>query len=194
MMMKLIEGALILSLLGIGTGKQTYIPCGQPTGCYCTAPILHQIQCTNITVFPIFEDVIKPGVVSIVFHQSQIVGLPPFPQDSWIKLQQLAFIDTPSMPCSAIAELKRPGLRILSECIAKEEECPAQDCPKCPKQVVCPETRERTIFLTAILIFVILLVSWLGLVVYFLYFYKRECWTAPRTAMTDEEATRQTWV
>jgi len=190
---------LVLSLLGIGAGKQTFGPCGLPAGCYCTAPILHQIQCRNVTVFPFFEDDIKPGVVSIVFHQSKIVGLNPFPEDPWHSLQELAFIDTPSMPCSAIAELKRPGLRILSECIATEKKCPTKDCPECPSQDDddCPECKERTIFLAAILVFVILVGAWLGLIIYFLYFQnRRRCWTLPHISSSsgDEETTRQTWV
>jgi hypothetical protein len=63
------------------------------------------------------EDFVKPGVLSITIKDSKIVGLAPFKKKQWDRLIHLNFIDTPLLSCDAIAELKRPGLRILSECV-----------------------------------------------------------------------------
>ncbi len=168
----------VLSLLGMTAGKQSWEPCGLPGGCYCSVPVLNQIQClTDVKVLPFFNDTIKPGVTSITFHGSQIVGLAPFLKDQWDRLKHLNFIDTPLIPCKAIAKLQRPGLRILSECVTPDTQCPPPS--------TCPDSKERTIFLSAILVFVILLGWWLGIIVYYLYFHKR---TVPR------ESTRETWL
>ena len=56
-------------------------------------------------------------MLSIVFHGSKIVGIPPFKKAEWDRLKHLTFIETDLLSCDAIAELQRPGLRILSECL-----------------------------------------------------------------------------
>lgn len=132
----MISNILFLSLLGITIGGGGYEPCGVPAGCYCSTPVLSQIQCLrNVTVFPVFEDIIKPGVLSIVFHGSKIAGLPPFEKAEWDRLKHLSFVDTELMSCDAIAELKRPGLRIFSECVSKNNctECIPEEKNNCNK-------------------------------------------------------------
>ena len=116
-----------MSLLGIMVGG--YDPCGEPAGCYCSTPVLNQIQCTGeISEFPVFDDVIKPGVVSIVFYGTNITTVPPFDKEEWDRLKYINFVETDMMSCDAIAELWRPGLRIFSECITKKEECKTNRC------------------------------------------------------------------
>jgi len=163
---------LLLTLLSQGYGRrQTTEPCGQPTGCYCTKPVLHQIMCHNITVFPLFDDNIKPGVRTISFHKSRIVGLHPFEKKDWPVLNQLAFLQTTSMPCDAIANLSRPGLDILSSCILQ----PCQPVKECttPEKEKCPVKKDRTICLATILVFVLLVGVWLGTICYAVYYYGR---------------------
>ena len=85
-----------------------------PSGCFCTAPITHQIQCRNITIFPLFPLDTKNSVTSIVFHEGSILALAPFSVDQWSKLREVYFINTPRMTCNAIRDVTRPGLRIFS--------------------------------------------------------------------------------
>ena len=153
-----------LLFIWLSAGVDGYKPCGIPAGCYCSSPVLTQIQCVeNITVFPLFEDSIKQEVRSIVFHRSKIVGLPLFNKEEWVRLENLNFIETDLMSCDAIAEHQRPGIRILSECISME-----QDCPSCNKSV------------STCLIFVLLLAMlFIGAVGYIVYLLQTRTGTLP---------------
>jgi hypothetical protein len=117
---------VFLAFMALSEARQDWEACGLPAGCFCSVPILHEIQCQSIKVFPIFDEVIKPGVTSVTIYASQIVGLAPFKKDEWDRLKHLNLIDTPLLACDSIAQLQRPGLRILSECVcdkpAEEEE------------------------------------------------------------------------
>lgn len=90
-------------------------PCGSPSGCYCSRPVLHQLHCRNITVFPLLDDNLKPGVLSISIRDSNIAGLPPFQKEQWDRLRDITFINTPLMSCCAISDLQQQGLRVLSD-------------------------------------------------------------------------------
>lgn len=163
----------LLILLHAASGKQNkgFQPCGQPSGCYCTVPMPHQIQCLeDVKVFPIFENLIKPGVESIVFRGSQIVDLPPFRRDEWDRLKHLSFIDTPNMSCDNIAKLSQPRLTILSHCISQP--CSLNETNTEIEIDHRPSHKERIIFLSAIIVFVVLLGAWLGTVCYVLYCYR----------------------
>lgn len=183
---------LVLSFFGLGSGKRHFEPCGLPAGCYCSTPVLHQIQCQDLTVFPVFNHTIKAGVLGIVIYRSNIVGLPRFNKEDWSGLNELAIIKTPSLPCNVVADIARPGLTILNECIP-------QDCPEpatCPPHpdavtcqpheetphsdddvtVMCPQYSESTLFLTTILLFLVVFAAWLGLVCYLMYRNRREVW------------------
>jgi hypothetical protein len=107
---------LFVALLCSAHAQGDWEPCGQPTGCYCSRPILHHINCRNITVFPAFEEHVKPGVLTVMIYDSDIEGLPPFRKDEWDRLRDVRFLDTPRISCDAVAELRRPGLTVLSEC------------------------------------------------------------------------------
>ena len=148
---------ILLTFVGEMCAKQDWEPCGLPSGCYCSRPILHQIHCTNITVFPFFENVTKPGVLSVAVYDSNIVGIPPFRKEEWDNLKYLNFIGTPLLMCDAIAEIKRPGLQILSQCL-----CPPQK--ECPNEMECPKNKERTICLASLLVFIFLVVLAMGVV------------------------------
>ena len=173
---KMFRNVLILSLLGITVGTRGFEPCGIPAGCYCSTPVLNQIQCLdNITVFPLFYDLLKAEIRSIVFHRSKIAGLPQFNKKEWTGLQHLSFIETDLMSCEAIAELKRPGLRIFSECISKKQE---EDCPSCNKGIAIS------------LIFVlILLMLFIGAVGYIIYLSQSRSgsWTFPVPQVSTPE-------
>ena len=113
-----------------------WVPCGAPRGCYCSAPVLHAIQCTDVTVFPIFEDVIKPGVVNITISKSNIVGLPPFKNDEWNSLRYLNFIDTPMILCDELDKLKQQGLKIsANECTELVQDCQSKS--NSPNSINC---------------------------------------------------------
>ena len=106
--------------------------------------MLYQIHCRNITVFPIFEEHIKPGVLSVSIRDSDVAGLPPSMKDEWDRLKDVSFLDTPLLSCTAIDELRRPGLRILSNC-----ECPSRGAT-CKEGSTCLATLLILIFLVAI--------------------------------------------
>ena len=142
----MIRFALLLSILRLIAGHQQFEPCGLPGGCYCSFPILTDIHCTdNITVFPLFDDDIKAGVLSITFYKSRIVNLPPFHAEPWKRLKVLSFIDTPHLTCEVLPRLHRPGLDISLRWISDKPSCPycerigcPTDSPKhCPKQRSC---------------------------------------------------------
>ena len=61
--------------------------CGEPPGCYCQTPILHQIQCLDVTRFPSFEDFLKPGVLMFTFFKSPITEIQPFDEAQWPSLK-----------------------------------------------------------------------------------------------------------
>ena len=93
-------------------------PCGTPPGCYCSAPILHQIHCMNVPEMPAFDEDIKPGVTSLVFFKSPITKVGSFDKEEWPRLNHLSFVKTENLSCDAIAALQRPGLSIQSYCIS----------------------------------------------------------------------------
>ena len=134
-----IRHALLLSILGMISGHQEFEPCGQPRGCFCSFPVLNRIHCTqNITVFPIFDDVIKPGVLSITFYKSRIVELPPFNKEKWLRLNHLSFVDTSYLACEALPRLHRPGLDIALRWISNRPAClTCKRRDECPKQGTC---------------------------------------------------------
>lgn len=92
----------------------TATPCGLPSGCICSDPILYLISCTNISVFPIFEDVIRPGVIDIILYQTRLVALPVFTVDMWPSLKHVDVRNNSLLQCSSIVEIL--GLRIVSDC------------------------------------------------------------------------------
>ena len=106
-----------LSLLGVGLTVKGWEPCGKPPGCYCTVPILHQIQCLNVSRVPAFEEHIKPGVLTFTFFKSPISEIGNFSKEEWSRLNLLNFADTNNLSCKAIAAVERPGLHIYSYCI-----------------------------------------------------------------------------
>ena len=123
----------IITALGLLAVAAAWESCGLPSGCHCTAPIIHSIQCQNITVFPSFDDIIKPGVLTITISDSRVVGLPPFNETQWDRLERVTFLRT-QMSCDAIEEVRRPGLDILSDCRPDERRpcaTPAGDCRPC---------------------------------------------------------------
>lgn len=135
-------------------GQGGWEPCGSPSGCECSLPVLHHIHCRNITVFPLFDDFIKPGVLALTVDDSNIAGLPPFRKDQWDRLRDVTFMSTPLLSCDSIAELRRPGLHVLSECL-----CPAA----APERSACSH---GSTCLASLLVLVILVVGGLGFLLY----------------------------
>lgn len=183
-----------LSLLGMSWCKQGWEPCGLPKGCYCSIPILHQIQCTNINVFPFFDELIKPGVISLTIHNSNITGLPPFNMSEWDRLHIVNFIDTPLLSCHTITELQRPGLRIFSECLcAPTPSPPARD--ECEPSPPHKNNDKWNICFSMLVVLIILFVSTIASILYLLNCYKSSSWTLPvPTAQTEEGERMETWV
>ena len=155
---------LLLTLMVEVFAKQDWEPCGLPSECYCSRPILTQIHCPNISVFPTFDDVIKPGVLSVAIYDSNIVGIPPFKKEEWDRLEQLSFVGTPLLMCNAIAEIKRPGLHIFSECLCPpEKECPEEIV--CPEENTCPKNKETsTLCLASLVVLIFLVVLAMGVI------------------------------
>ena len=120
-------------------------PCGVPPGSYCQTPILHQIQCLEITCFPSFEDFLKPGVLMFTFFESHITKIQPFDEAQWPSLKRLNVIDTDNLTCEAIAAIQRPGLRIYSHCI----DCLARTA-EAPKASVVNHTLLITLYCLAV--------------------------------------------
>ena len=85
-----------------------------PQVLYCSAPILHQIQCMDVPEMPAFDKDIKPGVTSLVFFKSPITKVGPFDKEEWARLNHLSFVQTENLSCEAIAALQRPRLSIQS--------------------------------------------------------------------------------
>lgn len=157
---------IVLTFVGEMHAKQDWEPCGLPSGCYCSRPILSQIHCTNISVLPLFKDLVKPGVISLAVYDSNIVGIPPFKKEEWDRLKYLSFIGTPLLMCDAIAAIKRPGLEILSKCLCPpEKECPvhASAAPN-TTDGECPQNKGRTICLATLLAFIFLIVLAMGVI------------------------------
>ena len=173
----LIPLLLLLAFMAEICAKQDWEPCGLPGGCYCSRPILDQIHCPNITVFPVFEDVIKPGVSSVAIYDSNIVGLPPFRKEEWDRLKHISFVRTPILMCEAIAEIKRPGLHIFSECL-----CPPEK--ECPKEKECSQSKQRNLCLASLLVLIFLVVLAMGFIQAFLV--HANAYTAP-TRRVDRE-------
>lgn len=120
------RGLLLFSLcVCSGMGLKGWEPCGTPPGCFCKAPILSEIQCLDLDRMPVFDDITTPGVLSFTFLRGSISEVTPFENTTWDRLKYLNIIDTDNLPCSAIAELQRPGLHILSECIIVQ--CPGAE-------------------------------------------------------------------
>ena len=92
------------------------VPCGLPSGCFCSAPILYEITCTNITVYPFFPQLLKAGVNTIRFYNTLIIDLFPFPIDDWPRLKELIFQGNTLLHCNVIHKLHRAGLLIYSDC------------------------------------------------------------------------------
>ncbi len=108
---------LLLVFVWTALALEGWEPCGTPAGCFCSVPILSEIQCLSLDQMPVFEEVIKAGVLSFTFSKGAISEVAQFEKTVWDRLQHLNFIGTDHMPCNAIAALKRPSLRILSECV-----------------------------------------------------------------------------
>ena len=52
---EMIRAAVFLSLMALCSEPwEAWEPCRLPSGCRCGVPVLHEIHCQNITVFPIF--------------------------------------------------------------------------------------------------------------------------------------------
>ena len=103
---------LFTSSCGIMDGE----PCGLPKGCFCSAPILHEITCTNVTVFPFFPAEMKAGVITVKFFRTMLVNLFPFWEKDWPSLHELVFKDNTLLGCEVIEHLQRDGLEIYSDC------------------------------------------------------------------------------
>ena len=175
----MIRPTIILAFAALISGRQAWEPCGLPAGCLCATPVLHEIHCQNITVFPIFDAVIKPGILSVTVYNSSIVGLPPFNKDEWDSLKYLNFVDTPRLSCEAIAEIQRPGLHILSECVCTTK----KSCPECTEPAW-----EHTWCLATILVLIVLFNIALGFILYLVRCYKRKTWTLPLPELPQREA------
>lgn len=92
------------------------VPCGLPSGCLCNSPIIFRLECSNISIFPSFDPIIKPGVLSISIHETKLVDMNPFLQRDWMRLKELHFRNNPLLSCAIIDSLRRPGLKIYSDC------------------------------------------------------------------------------
>ncbi len=154
-----------LTLVVLTCGRQDWEPCGLPSGCHCATPVLQEIQCHGITVFPALDDTIKPDILSLTIYNSKIVGLPSFSKEEWGHLKYLNFIDTTLLSCEIIAEIRRPGLHILSECIWPQEEC-----------------EECTVCLASIIVLIILCTMALGFIILQCYYTRKTC---PNVRETD---------
>ena len=103
-----------------GLARGEWEPCGTPSGCFCSRPVLHQIHCRNITIFPVFDDVTTPGVLSVSVRDSSMTAIPSFPKNQWDRLRDVSFRECPSLSCESINELRRPDLHIHSDCLCAE--------------------------------------------------------------------------
>jgi hypothetical protein len=118
-------------------------------------------------VFPIFEEQLKPGVLTVFIYNSDLVGLPPFKKEEWDRLRDVVFVNTTRLSCGAIAELRRPGLRVVSECTCLlEPNLPKEDCPTCKEGSTC---------LATLLVLIIFIILGVGFIPYILR--KRQTWT-----------------
>ncbi len=95
--------------------------CGTPCGCQCSVPILNTISCTNISVFPVFDELIQPGVLRIVINDTYISDIQPFEKVDWLNLHELVFRRNKNLNCNIINSLQRDGLHINSDCITSTE-------------------------------------------------------------------------
>lgn len=154
----MLSALLFTTFLWVTNAQGDWETCGLPSGCYCSRPVLHQIHCRNITVFPIFEDYITPGVLTVTISDSDIAGLPPFRKEEWDRLKRVQFTDTPLLSCKAISDIRREGLHVLSECACAGREC-----------LRCKEGGSTTICLGALLMLVMCLVIGLGFILYRLH-------------------------
>ncbi len=107
---------LTLPLLALTfTPIENFESCGAPSGCFCHSPINSDIFCTSeVTVFPIFDHYMTPGILTITFNASQIVDLNPFPREYWDRLHTVHFIDMPQIPCETLSTLHNSGLRVVT--------------------------------------------------------------------------------
>jgi hypothetical protein len=103
---------LVLVFIGAVAGFE---PCGLPHGCLCSTPVLHAINCTNITVFPLIPMHMKYGVLSIGLYNTRLVELPPFLDSDWPRLNELFLYQNPYLPCPVTHE--RKDIEIHSDCL-----------------------------------------------------------------------------
>jgi hypothetical protein len=121
------------------------VPCGSPSGCLCSSPILHTINCQGgITVLPLFEPWIKPGVVRIQLIETNLVDLPPFLEELWPRLGEVFFRGNEDLSCEAIGRLRRKGLYIDSDCLN------GTIGPALPTVPLKPEMQEQAVALTIV--------------------------------------------
>ena len=113
---------VIIVLLFVTRVTCAYVPCGQPEGCMCSEPVLHDIACTNVTVFPLFPSHLKDGVLTIRIYGTQIVDMHPFLKRDWPRLQELDFHDNKHLSCRVIEKLQRDDLHITCDCY-KTSDC-----------------------------------------------------------------------
>jgi hypothetical protein len=112
-------------------------------------------------VFPFFETQEKPGVLSVSIRDTQLVGLPPFEKEQWDRLNYITFADNPLLSCSAIDDLRRPGLHILSDCnCSNHPNLPEKECPK------CHTCASATACLATLLLLIFTIVLALGFILY----------------------------
>jgi hypothetical protein len=151
-----------LIVLRLTWSKQAWKRCGLPDhGCFCSVPTLSQVQCVNIDTFPIFDDNLKSGVLSMTILKSNITELTSFNKTEWNSLKHLNLIDTVLLPCSRIAIIKRPGLRILSECLCS---CEKDEC----KHTTC------TIWLASIIVLTCSFTLSISFIIYLMNCYERK--------------------
>jgi hypothetical protein len=106
---------VLLVLLRFTWCHKVWEPCGEPSGCFCTTPVLGEILCDYIQTFPVFDTLRLPGVLSVTIRESNLTHLDPFSKRHWDRLSHLHLIDTPKLPCATIDGLKRPGLHVLCD-------------------------------------------------------------------------------
>lgn len=102
--------------MGVANGFEQ---CGIPRGCVCSAPVLHTIQCSNITVFPLIDALLTYGVVSVRLYNTQLIELPLFPEEEWPVLNEVVLRNNTLLDCQFDAQ--RKDITIDSDCTAPEK-------------------------------------------------------------------------
>lgn len=112
----------ILLVFGVVVRGDEYLEaCGLPSGCYCSGPILHLISCRNITIFPIFNEHIRTGVIYIDLYKTKIIGLPVLTKSEWPSLNYINLKDNAYLDCASVSSLQRDGLSVLTNCDSAPE-------------------------------------------------------------------------